>query len=118
MMSPEERRMREERKEWAREHGRDRKLDRDIPSLDFYVLQKGLGFLWGMVGEPLPADEHVLRHYIQGLFDMEMRTLPKPGPGEENYEIEGTPYEFDVWVMARVMGHWLESHCLGPPRRE
>jgi hypothetical protein len=102
MMSPEERRMREARKEWAREHGRDRKLDREIPSLDFHVLQKGLGFLGGMVREPLPADEPLLRHYIRDLFDLEMRTLPKPGPGEENYEIEGTPYEFDVWVLERV----------------
>jgi hypothetical protein len=116
MMSPEERRMREERKEWAREHGRDRKLDRDIPSLDFYVLQKGLGFLWGMVREPLPADEHVLRHYIQGLFDTEMRTLPKPGPGEENYEIEGTPYEFDVWVMARVAEFIAKENSAGVAR--
>ncbi|MFI5096986.1 MAG: hypothetical protein ACHQT6_03335 [Candidatus Acidiferrales bacterium] len=102
MMSQAERRMREERKEWVREHGRDRVLDREMPSLDFHVLQKGLGFLWAMVREPLPADEPVLRHYIGELFDMEMRTLPKPGPGEENYEIEGTPYEFDGWVLARV----------------
>jgi hypothetical protein len=102
MMSPAERRMREERKEWVREQGRDRKLDRKMPSLDFHVIQKGLGFLWGMVREPLPADEPMLRHLINELFAMEMRTLPTPGPSEENYEIEGTPYEFDVWVMARV----------------
>jgi hypothetical protein len=67
-----------------------------MPSLDFHVIQKGLGFLWGMVREPLPADEPMLRHLINELFAMEMRTLPTPGPSEENYEIEGTPYEFDV----------------------
>jgi len=73
-MSPEEKRMREARKEWVREHGRDRKLDREMPNVDFYVLQKGLGFLWAMVRAPLPADEPVLRHHIRELFDMEMRT--------------------------------------------
>ena len=102
MSSPAERRMREERKEWVREHRRDRKLDREIPSLDFHVLQKGLGFLWGMVRESRLADEPVLHHLINELFAMEMRTLPTPGPEEKNYEIDGTPHEFDVWVMARV----------------
>jgi len=116
MMSPEERRMREARKEWAREHGRDRKLDREIPSIDFHVLQKGLGFLWGMVREPLPADEPVLRHHIRELFDLEMRTLPKPGPGEENYEIQGTPYEFDVWVMARVAEFLVKENSVEATR--
>ncbi len=99
--SAEERRRRALHKEWARAQ-RDRKLDRDIPSIDFHVLQKGFGFLWGMVREPLPSDEPMLRHYLRDLFDLEMRTLPTPGPGEENYEIQGTPYEFDVWVMART----------------
>jgi hypothetical protein len=116
MMSSEERRMREARKEWAREHGRDRKLDREIPSIDFHVLQKGLGFLWGMVREPLPADEPVLRHYIRELFDMEMRTLPKPGLGEENCEIQGTPYEFDVWVMARVAEFLVKGNSVEAAR--
>jgi hypothetical protein len=99
--SAEERRQKALRREWARGQ-RDRKLDRDIPNIDFRVLQKGFGFLWGMVREPLPSDEPMLRHYLRDFFDSEMRTLPTPGPGEENYEIQGTPYEFDVWVMARV----------------
>jgi hypothetical protein len=55
-----------------------------------------------MVREPLSREEPTLRHYIRELYDMEMRTLPRPEPGEDNYEIEGTAYEFDVWVMARV----------------
>ena len=78
MQSAEERRQRVLRKEWTRAH-RDRKLDRDIPGIDFYVLQKGLGFLWGMVREPLTTDEPVLRHYVRDLFDLEMRTLPTLG---------------------------------------
>ena len=62
-MSAAERQMREDRaKNRVRDDGRDRNLDRDIPNVDFYVLQKGLGFLWAMVREPLPTDEPVLRH--------------------------------------------------------
>lgn len=55
-----------------------------------------------MLRESLPTDEPILRHHIDDLFAMEIRTLPTPRPGEENYEIEGTPYEFDMWVLARV----------------
>jgi hypothetical protein len=102
LMSAEERRMRQAHQEWSREHGRDRKLDREIPNIDFQVLQKGFGFLWAMVRDPLPRDEQGLRYYMRELSDLEMRTLPRPKPGEESYEIEGTPYEFDVWVMARI----------------
>jgi hypothetical protein len=100
----------------VREHGRDRKLDRNMPDIDYHVLQKGLGFLWGMLREPLPADEAVLRHYVRELFDLEMRTLPKPGPGEENYEIQGTPYEFDVWVIARAAEFIVEENSVETAR--
>jgi hypothetical protein len=117
MMSPGERRMREARKEWAREHGRDRTLDREIPNIDFHVLQKGLGFLWGMVREPLAADQLILHHYVHELFGMEMHTLPKPGPGEENYEIQGTLYEFDVWVMARVAEFIVRENSVETARK-
>jgi len=101
-MSSGERRVREAHRASMRERSRDRKLDREIPHIDFEVIQKGFGFLWSMVCDPLPAEEQTLRHYIRELFELEMRTLPCPKTGEENYEIQGTPYQFDVWVMARV----------------
>ena len=66
-----------------------------------------------MVREPLPGEEQTLRHYIGELYDLEMRTLPRPNPGEVNYEIEGTPYEFDVWVMARVAEFIAQSQFCG-----
>ena len=76
-MSSGERRVREaQRKASMRERSSDRKLDREIPDIDFEVIQKGFGFLWAMVRDPLPGDEQTLRHYIRELFDMEMRTLP------------------------------------------
>ena len=101
-MSSREKREREAHRASMRERNRDRKLDREIPHIDFEVIQKGFGFLWAMVRDPLPADEQMLRHCIRELFELEMRTLPCPKAGEENYEIEGTAYPFDVWVMARV----------------
>ena len=101
-MSSRERRAREAHRASIRERSRDRKLDREIPDIDFEVIQKGFAFLWAMVRDPLPGDVERLQHFIRELFDLEMRTLPRPQPGEKNYEIEGTPYEFDVWVMARV----------------
>lgn len=101
-MSSGERRVREAHEASMRDRSRDRKLDREIPHIDFEVIRKGFGFLWAMVRDPLPADQQTLRHYIRELFEMEMRTLPRPEAGEENYEIQGTPYEFDVWIVARV----------------
>lgn len=116
-MSVAERQMREDRKNRVRDDGRHRDLDRDIPNVDFYVLEKGLGFLWAMVREPQPTDEPVLRHLIDELFAMEMRTLPTPEPGEERHEIEGTPYEFDVWVMARAAEFIVKENSVEGARR-
>lgn len=116
-MSVAERQMREDRKNRVRDDGRHRDLDRDIPNVDFYVLEKGLGFLWAMVREPQPTDEPVLRHLIDELFAMEMRTLPTPEPGEERHEIEGTPYEFDVWVMARAAEFIVKENSIEGARR-
>ena len=77
-MSSREKREREAHRASMRERNRDRKLDREIPHIDFEVIQKGFGFLWAMVRDPLPADEQMLRHYIRELFELEMRTLPCP----------------------------------------
>jgi ABC transporter family protein len=111
-----ERRQRTLGKERSRGH-RDRKLYRDVPSIDFGVLQKGFGFLWGMMREALTSDESMLRHYVGGLFDLEMRTLPIPGPDEEDYEVEGTAYEFDIWVMARVAEYIAKENSIDVARR-
>ena len=101
-MSSGEKRVREAMRASRRERGRDRKLDRDMPDIDVEVLQKGFGFLWAMVRPPLPGDERMLQHYVRELFALEMRTLPHAQANEEDYEIQGTPYPFDAWVMARV----------------
>lgn len=117
-MSAAERQTREDRKNRVREDGRHRRdLDRDIPNLDFYVLQKGLGFLWAMVREPQPTDEPMLRHLVNDLFAVEMRTLPTPGRREERHEIEGTPYEFDRWVMARAAEFVVKENSVEVARR-
>jgi hypothetical protein len=102
-MSAAERRQRGARRQWAREQKRDRKLDRDMQDIDHTVVQKGFGFLHAMLRADLSAEEEsTLAKYIQELFDAEMRTLPKPEAGAERSEIQGTAYECDQWVMARV----------------
>jgi hypothetical protein len=111
-MSAGERRAREEHRRTVREDRRDRKLYREIPDLDFEVLQKGFGFMAGMSREPLPADEQRLGTYVREICDMEMRTLPRPASGEERYEISGTPYEFDGWVMRRVVEFMVHKNSV------
>jgi hypothetical protein len=101
-MSDAQRRQHEAHQRWLREKKEDRKLYREMPDIDPTVIQKGFGFLALMLRENKPDEEQDLKSYVQELFDMEMRSLPKPEPGDVRSEISGTPYESDRWVMARV----------------
>jgi hypothetical protein len=56
-MSSEMRRQMRAHRDWVR--GRDRKLDREIPDIDLQVLQKGFGFVAGMVRSLVPGEEHL-----------------------------------------------------------
>lgn len=102
-MSSGQRRVMEAQRRSMRERRRDRKLDREIPNIDLEVLQKGFAFLPAMVRASLPSEDQRLQQYVRELYELEMRTLPRPEPGEDDCEIEGTAYDFDVWVMARVV---------------
>jgi hypothetical protein len=73
-----------------------------MPNIDLVVIQKGFGFLAGMVRQYLPDEKPALKRYVRELFDLLMRTLPKPKAEDERCEIQGTPYESDRWIMARV----------------
>ena len=101
-MSEGEKRMRQARQEFLREQERDRKLRREPLHLDAEVLRKGFGFLPLMITEPISADQERLRRYINELFELEMRTLPRPPADQNHAEIEGTPYDFDRWILSRV----------------
>ena len=101
-MSGAEREQRKARREWTRERNSDRKLYREMPDIDLEVIQKGFGFLAAMVHQHLPGEEQILERYVRELFALELRTLPRPEPNDERSEIEGTPYDFDRWVMARI----------------
>ena len=46
-----------------------------------------------------------------------MRTLPKPEPGDERSEIQGTAYEFDQWVMGRVAEFVARANSVETARR-
>jgi len=101
-MSSGERQQRKALREWNSERDGDRKLHREMPDIDLEVIQKGFGFLAAMVRQHLPGEGPLLEQYVRELFDLLMRTLPKPKEGDERSEIQGTPYESDRWIMARV----------------
>jgi len=101
-MSAVEREQREKHRKWSLEHNADRKVYRDMPDIDVDVIQQGFGFVWGMIDQHLPGEEQVLQQYVQELFDMLMRTFPPVEKDGERVEIDGTPYESDRWIMARV----------------
>jgi hypothetical protein len=73
-----------------------------MPDIDLEVIQKGFGFVAAMVRQHPPGEGPTLELYIRELFDLLMRTLPKLKDGDERSEIQGTPYESDRWIMARV----------------
>jgi hypothetical protein len=93
---------RAEQRKWAREQRSDRRLYREMADLDFQVIQKGFGFTVGMLRHPVTGEEKHLQRFIKSLFDLEMRSLPQAASDDERSEVEGTPYEFDRWVLARV----------------
>jgi hypothetical protein len=76
--------------------------NRDFPDQDLEVLRKGFAFLPVMIMDASPDDGQRLQEYIRELYALEMRTLPHGKAGEETLEIEGTAYDFDSWVLARV----------------
>jgi len=101
-MSSGERQHRKALREWNTERDGNRKLYREMPDIDHEVIQKGFGFVAAMVRQHLPGEEPRLAQYVRELFDSLMRTLPKPAAGDERSEIEGTPYQSDMWILARV----------------
>ena len=101
-MSEGERLARQERREYLRSERHDRRLYRDFPDLDLEVLRKGFAFLPVMIMDASHDDGQRLQEYIRELYAVEMRTLPRPEAGQETLEIEGTAYDFDSWVLARV----------------
>jgi hypothetical protein len=101
-MSRGERFARQARKDSLHGESRNRKLYRELPDLDLEVLRKGFAFLPAMITAALPHEQQRLERYVRELYNLEMQTLPRPKPGEESFEIEGTAYDFDWWVLSRV----------------
>ncbi len=100
-MSRSEREQRKARREW-RQSQDERKLDREMPDIDLEVIQKGFGFVAAMIQEGLTDEETTLRRYVDELFDLLMRSLPRPDNDADRAEIEGTPYESDRWILLQV----------------
>jgi len=116
-MSIGERQQRRALREWSHERNGDRKLHREMPDIDLEVIQKGFGFLAAMVRHHFPGEEQLLEHYVWELFYLMLRTLPRPKPDDERSEIDGTPYDFDRWVMARAAEFIAHSNSVGTARQ-
>jgi hypothetical protein len=116
-MSEAEKRMQAARQEYDRLRERDHKLDRQHPEIDWEVLQSGFGFLVDMVRHSRHADKEQLQEYTTELFELEMRSLPRPVDRETYSEIKGTPYEFDLWVMPRIAEFVAQSNSVELGRR-
>jgi hypothetical protein len=115
--SSSERQARKARQEWTRGRNRDRKLHREMPDIDLEVIQKGFGFLAAMLRQDLPGEDQVLEKYVREVFDLALRTLPRPKSDDEFSEIEGTPYEFDRWVMARAAEFVAHTNSIATARQ-
>jgi hypothetical protein len=103
-------------RELAREQ-RDHKIYREMPDLDLQIIQKGFGFTAGMIRYPVDAENKLLQEYIRELFDLEMRSLPRADAADERTEIEGTPYEYDIWVMERVAEYVARTNSVETARQ-
>jgi hypothetical protein len=103
-------------RKWAREQ-RDHKLYRQMPDLDLQVIQKGFGFVAGMIRYPVAAENQLLKDYVRELFDLEMRSLPRADADDERSEIESTPYEYDIWVMERVAEYVVRTNSVEMARQ-
>ena len=99
-MSSEERQARDRHLRYVEEHREPHKLYRDTPNIDTEVITKGFGFLRVMVQSADDGDAKTTQLYFHELFHLQMRSLPCPPSDADHYEIQGTPYLFDRWMMA------------------
>ena len=75
----------------------EREVDRNRYWLDTEVLSSGFGFL-GSLSEASDTAEHErLLNYCSAVLTLFLSTMPKIENPKQ--EVEGTPYEFDRWVL-------------------
>src|SRR5262249_18439887 len=86
----------------------DRELYRDHPDIDLEVIQNGFGFLAAMIPNATSTEDEKVKQYVTELFELEMRSLPRPTADDPYCEIRETPHLYDRWIMQRV-AEWI-SH--------
>jgi len=75
---------------------RDEKVYRDDLWLDTKVISSGFSFLGFLSGAVDESDRERLIRYHAAIIGLFLSTMPKLEAGEE---LDGTPYEFDRWVL-------------------
>jgi hypothetical protein len=95
----------------------NRDASRDMPNIDYQVLQAGFCFLSVELASSEPSDRRRAEEYTRQLFDLEIETLPVLEGDDEGREIGGTAYPFDIWVMQRTaeLLATLKSHDQARP---
>jgi hypothetical protein len=101
-MTAGERIMRDARRDRRLRHVEERKLSREIPDIDTEVLWRGLGFLPRLMRQPIEGDALRASHIVRELCDFELRMLSLGEPDGGDWEIDGTPYEFETWILEQV----------------
>jgi len=91
------RRLREQRQELIPSHDRREVYIRDS-NLDLLTLKNGFGFL-DQLGASSVIEAAHLRGYFLPLFDLEMRLLPSANQPSPDWEVDGTPSEFEYWIL-------------------
>jgi hypothetical protein len=94
---------------WRGEHrrrNRERSDDRNVYRNDFFfdseILSRGFAFLGSLSQARDDADRAELIRYHRAVLDLFLQTMPALERPEE--EVEGTPYEFDRWVLGLIAG--------------
>ena len=70
--------------------------------LDTKILSRGFGFLGNLSVARDPTDRANLTRYHKAVLDLFLQTMPRLESPEE--EVEGTPYEFEGWVLDLTAG--------------
>lgn len=108
-------------KEWQLQRKKQKDEDphevsREHTNLDIEVLHAGFSFLLGAWKEAGPTPT-IFTDIWTELFELEMRTFPAPNPEKGFREFDGTPYDFDTWVMKTAAVYVARTNSIEEARK-
>jgi hypothetical protein len=91
-------------------------VSREHTNLDIEMLHAGFSFLLGAWKDTGPTPPIFTEIWAE-LFDLEMRTFPAPHPEKGFREFDGTPYDFDNWVMKTAAVYVARTNSMEEARK-